>query len=611
MPSTAPPSAPDSARDSDTATPGSAPGNPQTWRDHYASRPWLRHYGQMPTQLPVPQYHNLVEMLVESAATYGTRKAFTTVTGNGMNGSMTYAQVDAQSNDVAVYLREHLGLPPGSRVAIQMLNSLSYPVAAFGILKAGCVLVNVNPLYTAEEMVKQFNDAQVETLLVIDLFADKLAQVVPRTPLKHVVISSIAQGFPVIPKFIVHNVLKYWSRMVPEVKLPGDMQAVSFPQMLRTGNHLRKHASIEVKQYWQHLRGDDIAVLQYTGGTTGIAKGARLSHGNLLKNVDQLDATARSHMDEGKEVMLTCLPLYHIFAFSVNLLAFFKAGGHNILVPVPRPIQKLQRAIENYPITWMTGVNTLFNAMINEEWFWRHPPKHLRAAIAGGAALHESVAKRWEEVTGTRLIEGYGLTESSPVVTFNPLEGDVRPGSIGVPVPDTDILLIDDEGQVVAPGEPGELLVAGPQVMQGYWEKPEETAKTLIDGWLHTGDIAVMDDDGFLYIVDRKKDMVIVSGFNVYPNEIEDAIAKIHAVQEVAVIGVPDSNTGEAVRAYVVKRGEVTAEEIIQHCRQHLAPYKVPKQIEFREELPTTPIGKILRKDLRQEYLEAHPENQP
>lgn len=604
MASTLPPSTPELNRTGIDSPPPDARDRHPDWREHYASRPWTRHYGQMPTQLPALQYRNIAEMLVESAVKYAPRKAFTTVTGNGMNGSMTYAEADAQSDDVAVYLREHLGLAPGSRVAVQMLNSLSFPVAAFGILKAGCVLVNVNPLYTAEEMIKQFNDAQVETLLVIDLFSDKLAEVVPRTPLKHVVISSLAQGFPAIPRFIVHNVLKWWSRMVPDVKLPGKMEAVSFPEMLRTGRQRRKQDRIGVRQYWESLGGDDTAVLQYTGGTTGVAKGARLSHRNLLKNVDQLDATASSHMDEGKEVMLTCLPLYHIFAFSVNLLAFFRAGGHNILVPVPRPIQKLQRAIENYPITWMTGVNTLFNAMINEEWFWRHPPKHLRAAIAGGAALHESVARRWQEVTGTRLIEGYGLTESSPVVTFNPLEGDVRPGSIGVPVPDTDILLIDDDGQVVAPGEPGELLVAGPQVMQGYWQKPEETAGTLIDGWLHTGDIARMDEDGFLYIVDRKKDMVIVSGFNVYPNEIEEAIALMDAVQEVAVIGVPDSSTGEAVRAYVVRRAELSAEEVIQHCRQHLAPYKVPKQIEFREELPTTPIGKILRKDLRQEYLE-------
>jgi len=588
--------------DTNTAEVTTEASETMSFQAHYASRPWTAHYGQMPQTLPEPEHRHIVEMLVESAQKFAPLKAFTTVTGNGMNGSMTYGEVDARSDDFAVYLREHLGLKPGSRVAIQMPNCLSYPIAAFGILKAGCVLVNVNPLYTAEEMVKQFNDANVETLLIIDIFADKLTEVVPRTPLKHVMISSLAQGFPAIPGYIVRRVLKWWNRMIPEVKV----DATYFPRVLRTGKALRRDRNIDVKQYWQDLQPDDIAVLQYTGGTTGVAKGARLSHSNLLKNVAQLEATAQSHIDEGQEVMLTALPLYHIFAFSVNLLSFFKAGGHNILVPVPRPIQNLQRAIENYPITWITGVNTLFNALMNEEWFWRHPPKHLRAAIAGGAALHQAVAKRWEEITDTRLIEGYGLTESSPVVTFNPLEGDIRPGSIGVPVPDTDILLIDDEGNVVAPGEPGELLVSGPQVMQGYWEKPEETAKTLKDGWLYTGDVARMDEDGFLYIVDRKKDMVIVSGFNVYPNEIEDAIAKIDAVQEVAVIGVPDTKTGEAVRAYVVKRNDLTEQEVIAHCRKHLAAYKVPKQIEFRDEVPKTPIGKILRKDLRAEYMEKH-----
>jgi long-chain acyl-CoA synthetase len=357
-----------------------------------------------------------------------------------------------------------------------------------------------------------------------------------------------------------------------------------------------------VRRWWRPVDPEATAVLQYTGGTTGVSKGAQLSHRNLLSNVAQIRAMGASHIEPGKECVLTALPLYHVFAFTANLLSFYDAGARNVLIPSPRPVQNLQRAIENTPVTWITGVNTLFNALLNEEWFVAYPPRQLKAAIAGGAALHQAVAQRWEEVTGTRIVEGYGLTEASPVVTFNPLEGRRRIGSIGVPVPGTEVRLVDEQGREVPVGQPGELLVQGPQVMQGYWNQPEETALVLDDGWLRTGDVAVVDADGYYTIVDRKKDLILVSGFNVYPNEVEDTVSHLDAVMEAAVVGIPDEVSGEAVRVYVVRRDEsLSAEQVITHCRTTLTGYKVPKSVVFRDELPKTPIGKILRKDLKAE----------
>ncbi len=569
----------------------------------YAERPWVQQYHGQQQQTPrSADFDNLPALLVDSARRFTDQKAFTTCTANGMNGRMTFSQVDEASDAFAVYLREELKVAPGTRVAVQMPNCLSYPIAAFGVLKAGCVLVNVNPLYTAPEMEKQFIDSGAEVLVIIDMFTDKLKDMLPRTSVRHVITTTISLLFPAVVRPIVYYIQKYWSRMIPEC--PVD--ATFMLDALETGRRLQQAVGIDPQDYWKDLDRSTLALLQYTGGTTGVAKGAMLTHGNLLTNIGQIDSMGRSHIEDGAECVLTALPVYHVFAFSVNLLSFYMSGAHNVLVPSPRPIQNLQRAIQNYPITWITGVNTLFNALLNEEWFTVYPPKHLKASIAGGTALHRSVAERWRKVTGTPLVEGYGLTESSPVVTFNPLEGEPRSGSIGIPVPDTDIMLVGSEGEPVEPGEAGELIVRGPQVMAGYWQKPEETGKTIRDGWLYTGDVAVMDADGYLSIVDRKKDMILVSGFNVYPNEIEDCISKLDAVHEVAVIGVPDNDTGEAVRAFVVKRGEISTDEIRKHCQQALARYKVPKQIEFRDELPTTPIGKVLRKDLRAEYLKRN-----
>ncbi|MCU0774852.1 MAG: AMP-binding protein [Ideonella sp.] len=566
--------------------------DPHVWHSQYGS--------DIPRVLPASAHPNLAAMIHEASQQFAAQKAFTTVVPNGMNGSLTYAQVDGLSDAFAAYLREELKLAEGARVAVQLPNGLAYPVVAFGVFKAGCVLVNTNPLYTPAEMKHQFRDSGAEALVITELFADKLEELVGQTPVRHVVVASVPEMFPAIPRGIVRGVQRWWNRALPPIRVPHQrfMAAIALGR-----EHLnRLGGAAAVRGWWQRLGPETTAALQYTGGTTGVSKGAQLTHGNLLTNMAQIRAMGASHIEPGKECVLTALPLYHIFAFSANLLSFYAAGSRNVLIPSPRPVQNLQRAIENTPVTWITGVNTLFNALLNEEWFAAYPPKHLKAAIAGGTALHQAVAERWEQVTGTRIAEGYGLTESSPVVTFNPLTGRRRAGSIGIPVPGTDVRLVDDEGRPVAAGQPGELIVRGPQVMRGYWNQPAETAKVLKDGWLYTGDVAVMDADGFFTIVDRKKDLILVSGFNVYPNEVEDAVSQLDAVMEAAVVGIPDSKSGEAVRVYVVRRDEsLTTDQVIAHCRKTMTDYKIPKSVVFRDELPKSPIGKILRKDLKAE----------
>jgi long-chain acyl-CoA synthetase len=563
-------------------------------------RPWLASYGTtIPQDLPPPSYASLADLVDRASATYAKRRAFTCVVPNGMNGTLSYAQVGAMSDAFAAYLRQDCGLQPGDRVAVQLPNGLPYPVVAFGVFKAGCVLVNTNPMYTPSEMVHQFNDSGAKVLVIVDMFADKLAEVVPQTGLQAVVLAGVPEFFPKLPEIIVRGVQKVWSRTLP----PVPKLAVPVLRLRAALAKGRAHGA-DVRSYWSGTKPDDLALLQYTGGTTGVAKGAMLTHGNMLANLVQVQSVSGGLMATD-DCVLTALPLYHIFAFTANLMTFFEIGARNILIPSPRPVQNLQRAIENYPITWITGVNTLFNGLMNEEWFAAYPPKKLRAAIAGGTALHEAVATRWRAMTGTPLAEGYGLTETAPLVSFNPLDDRAKPGSIGIPVPGCDVVLVDDDGKPVPTGSPGELIVHGPQVMAGYWQRPEETAKTLQKGWLFTGDVAVMDKDGFLRIVDRKKDLVLVSGFNVYPNEVEDALAKMEAVLEAAVVPIPDAKTGEAVRAYVVKNpdfaGDVSADDIIRHCKALLTDYKVPKSIIIRDELPKSPIGKILRKDLKAE----------
>ena len=563
-------------------------------------RPWLASYGTtIPQDLPPPSYASLADLVDRASATYAKRRAFTCVVPNGMNGTLSYAQVGAMSDAFAAYLRQDCGLQPGDRVAVQLPNGLPYPVVAFGVFKAGCVLVNTNPMYTPSEMIHQINDSGAKVLVIVDMFADKLAEVVPQTDLQAVVLAGVPEFFPKLPETIVRGVQKVWSRTLP----PVPKLAVPVLRLRAALAKGRAHGA-DVRAYWAGTKPEDLALLQYTGGTTGVAKGAMLTHGNMLANLAQVQSVSGGLMATD-DCVLTALPLYHIFAFTANLLTFFEIGARNILIPSPRPVQNLQRAIENYPITWITGVNTLFNGLMNEEWFAAYPPKKLRAAIAGGTALHEAVATRWRAMTGTPLAEGYGLTETAPLVSFNPLDDRAKPGSIGIPVPGCDVVLVDDDAKPVPTGTPGEVMVRGPQVMSGYWHRPEETAKTLQKGWLFTGDVAVMDEDGFLRIVDRKKDLVLVSGFNVYPNEVEDALAKMEAVLEAAVVPIPDAKTGEAVRAYIVKNpdyeGDLATEDILRHCKALLTDYKVPKSIIIRDELPKSPIGKILRKDLKAE----------
>jgi long-chain acyl-CoA synthetase len=559
-------------------------------------RPWLDHYPpDTPREIADSAFRNMPEMLRAAAARHDDAIAFTQCMPNGMNGSLRFGEVDRLSDEFAAYLRDVLGLEAGDRVAVQMPNCLSYPIVTFGVLKAGCVLVNTNPLYTASEMTHQFADSGARALVIIDMFADRLPAVLPKTNIEHVITVKVSEFFPALIGQVIRLVQKYWNRSLPEI----EVDHTRFREALAAGRE-RAGDGGSLDRYLAEIDRDSLAALQYTGGTTGVSKGAMLSHGNLLANTQQMLGVAGSHIRPGEEVVLTALPLYHIFAFTVNLLGFYEMGARNILIPSPRPPSNLKRAFENYRVTWLSGVNTLFNALLNERWFVEHPPRHLRASVAGGMALHGSVAARWLEVTGTPVVEGYGLTESAPVLTFNPLGGQAKEGSIGIPVPSTELRLVDDDGQPTAPGEPGEIVARGPQVMLGYWQRPEDTEKTLAGGWLHTGDIGTMDEEGYFRIVDRKKDMILVSGFNVYPNEVEEVIANHADVQEAAVIGVPDEKMGEAVRAFVVAQNPgLTEEEVIRHTREHLAAYKVPRSVEFRDDLPKSLIGKILRKDLR------------
>lgn len=561
-----------------------------------SQRPWVEHYvqGTRPDIPPIP-YKHLPEMFRYVASQFGPRIAFTQCMPNGMDASLTFAETDRLSDAFAAYLRETVGLQAGDRVAVQLPNCLAYIVAAFGILKAGCVLVNTNPLYTPAEMTHQFADSGAKALVILDMFADRLPPVIPATQIETVVLASIADLFSPFRRTLIRAVLKYVKKEVPKPKV----EHTTFSEALEAGQAAMKGA--KVPHYVAHLELDDVAALQYTGGTTGVSKGAMLTHRNLLANTMQIQEVSQHFLRTGEECVLTALPFYHVFAFTVNLLIFYSLGARDVMVPSPRPITNLKPAWKKYPITWFTGVNTLYNALLNEEWFRNDPPKHLVASLAGGMALHSSVAARWKEVTGTPVVEGYGLTETAPVVTFNPIGGLVKDGSIGIPLPSTEVMLADETGAPVAEGEPGELLVRGPQVMPGYWNREDETRKVVDEGgWLRTGDVATMDADGYFRIVDRKKDMILVSGFNVYPNEVEEVIAQLPEVAEVGVIGVPDERTGEAVKAVVVKKSPaLTADDIVRHCREQLTSYKVPKQVEFRVELPKSNVGKILRKDLR------------
>ncbi|OEE79122.1 long-chain-fatty-acid--CoA ligase FadD [Vibrio ordalii] len=551
-------------------------------------KPWLSRY---PTDVPElinpDQYLSLVEMFEQSVHKYADQPAFM-----NMGSVMTFRKLEERSRAFAAYLQNELKLKKGDRVALMMPNLLQYPVALFGVLRAGLIAVNVNPLYTPRELEHQLNDADAKAIVIVSNFANTLEQIVENTSVKHVVLTSLGQMLPRAKGTLVDFVVKYVKGMVPKYDLPG---AISMRKALHKGRRLQY-----VKPF---MSGDDIAFLQYTGGTTGVAKGAILTHRNMIANVLQAKGAYGPVLAEGRELVVTALPLYHVFALTVNCLLFIEMGGRNLLITNPRDIPGFVKELQKYPFTAITGVNTLFNALVNNEDFHELNFKNLKLSVGGGMAVQRAVAEQWKKVTGIHLLEGYGLTECAPLVTGNPYDLSDYSGAIGLPVPSTEVRIIDDEGKVLAYDQVGELQVRGPQVMQGYWQRPEATKEVIdADGWLSTGDIVKFDEQGMVYIVDRKKDMILVSGFNVYPNEIEDVVALHGKVLEVAAIGQPHEVSGEMVKIYVVKRDpSLTKDEIITHCRKHLTGYKVPKLIEFREDLPKSNVGKILRRVLREE----------
>ncbi|MGL5285752.1 MAG: long-chain-fatty-acid--CoA ligase FadD [Aeromonas sp.] len=551
---------------------------------------WLNRYpAGVPAEIDPDKYGSLVEMFEASVAKFADLPAFV-----NMGETITYRRLEEQSRAFAAYLQNDLKLEKGDRVAVMMPNLLQYPIAVFGILRAGLTVVNVNPLYTPRELEHQLKDSGSKAIVIVSNFAQTLEKVVYNTPVKHVILTRMGDNLGLAKGTLVNFVVKYVKKLVPKYHLPG---ASSMRHALSSGRFL---------QYVKpEIRGSDIAFLQYTGGTTGLSKGAMLTHRNMIANVEQCLGVYGPRLTPGKELVVTALPLYHVFALTVNCLLFLQLGGYNLLISNPRDIAGFVKEIKRYPFTCITGVNTLFNALINNEEFNAINFERLKLTIGGGMAVQRAVAEKWQKLAGVPLLEGYGLTECAPLVSVCPYDLESYNGSIGLPVCSTDIRLVDDAGNVVTEiGQPGELQVRGPQVMVGYWQRPEATAEVIQDGWLCTGDIAVCDEQGFFKIVDRKKDMILVSGFNVYPNEIEDVVAMHGKVLEVAAIGMPNPVSGEVVKIFVVRKDKsLTEDEVIIHCRKHLTAYKVPKVVEFRDELPKTNVGKILRRVLRDEEL--------
>ncbi|MFA7311555.1 MAG: long-chain-fatty-acid--CoA ligase FadD [Shewanella sp.] len=555
-------------------------------------QPWINHLPEdVPAEINVEQYSSLVDMFETAVAKYEDQPAFI-----NMGATLTYRKLEERSRAFAAYLQNELKLEKGDRVALMMPNLLQYPIALFGVLRAGMVVVNVNPLYTPRELKHQLIDSGAKAIVVVSNFARTLEEVVDQTPVESVIITSLGDQLSAPKRTLVNFVVKYIKKLVPKYDLP---HALSMRDTLSTGRRM---------QYIKpEVTNDDLAFLQYTGGTTGVSKGAMLTHGNIVANVLQADGAYSPALNDGSEFVVTALPLYHIFALTVNCLLFLHKGSQNLLITNPRDIPGFVAELKKYPFTALTGVNTLFNALVNSDDFSLLDFSRLKLSIGGGMAVQKAVADKWQTITKTRLLEGYGLTEASPLLTCCPYNLDGYNGSIGFPAPSTLIQIRNDDGKVLAQGETGELFGKGPQVMKGYWQRPEETAKVIdTDGWLATGDIGYMDEKGFFYIVDRKKDMILVSGFNVFPNEVEEVVALHPKVIEVAAVGVPNDASGELVKVFVVAKDKsLTAEDIIKHCRIHLTGYKVPKLVEFRDELPKTNVGKILRRELRDEAKRA------
>ena len=552
---------------------------------------WLTHYSKgVPSEIDISEFDSVVDIFEQSCEKYAGQSAFV-----NFGRELTYAELDRESRAFGGRLQA-LGLKRGDRVAIMLPNLLQYPVALLGILRAGMVVVNTNPLYTARELKHQLNDSGANAILVLENFAHTLASVIDESPIEHVFVTGVGDmlGFP--KGALINFALRYIKKEVPSYDLPG---AIRFNDVLKTGDPDRLERP--------RLNHDDLAFLQYTGGTTGVSKGAMLTHGNIVANVQQSSAWMNQLIEYGRETIVTALPLYHIFALTANCLVFIKFGGRNVLITNPRDMNGFVKELGKERFTAITGVNTLFNGLLNTPSFENLDFSPLRLTLGGGMAVQRAVAERWKKITGVPLIEAYGLTETSPAACINPMDLEDYNGAIGLPIPSTECKVIDAEGNEVAIGEPGELCIRGPQVMKGYWNRPDETAKVLDDkGWLKTGDMACRDEKGYFFIVDRKKDMILVSGFNVYPNEIEDIIATHPKVLEVGAIGVEDAKSGELVKAVVVRKDDsLTVDELREHCKKDLTGYKVPRYIEFVDELPKTNVGKILRRELRDEFGEA------
>ena len=551
-------------------------------------KPWLDSYERgVKAEIDETLYQSIPDVFRQSVEKFANQPAF-----QNMGKTLTYAEVGKLAQDFASYLQNVLKLPRGERVAIMLPNLLQYPIALFGILQAGLVAVNTNPLYTPRELEHQLKDSGATTIIVLENFANTLELVLPRTQIKHVIVASVGEMFGFFKGTLMNFVLRKIKKMVPEYRISD---TIPFQTALKEG---AAHTFRPVT-----LTREDTALLQYTGGTTGVAKGAILSHGNICANMQQAAEWIVNLLRPGKETVIAALPLYHIFALTVNLMIFTQAGSKIILITNPRDMKSFIGDMKKERVSVFVGVNTLFNGMVNQPDFATVDFSSLKLTLGGGMATQKAVAEKWKNITGTPIVEAYGLTEASPGVCANPLNIPTYTGGIGLPIPSTEIELRDADGNEVIQGQPGEMWIRGPQVMKGYWNRPEETAKVLDSrGFLATGDIAVMDEKGWFKLVDRKKDLIVVSGFNVYPNEVEDVAASHPKVLEAACIGVSSPKTGEALKLFIVKKDEsLTAEELIAFCRTELTAYKVPKDIEFRDELPKSNVGKILRRELRKE----------
>ncbi len=547
-------------------------------------KPWLNSYPPgVPASIDLSEFHSIVDVLEQSCTKYKDRMAY-----HNMGAELSYAELDYLTRNFAASL-QNMGLQQGDRIALMMPNILQYPVALFGALRAGLVIVNTNPMYTARELRHQLVDSGAKAIVVVENFASVLESVRDEVPLEHIITTGVGDLLDFPKSFIVNFVLRHVKKTIPAWSLPG---SVKFQDVLDKGKKL------PLKPV--NIAFEDVAFLQYTGGTTGVAKGAMLTHRNIVANLLQARAWL-SQMDESEEIIITALPLYHIFALTANCLTFIYLGGSNILVTDPRDMPGFVKELGRHPFTAITGVNTLFNGLLNTEGFADLDFSTVKMTLGGGMAVQKAVADQWKEVTGVTLLEAYGLTETSPAACINPISLEAHNGYIGLPISSTEAAILSDDGEFLPVGETGELCIRGPQVMKGYWQRPEATEEVLrADGWLQTGDIALMTEDGYFKIVDRKKDMILVSGFNVYPNEIEDVVAMMSKVLEVAAIGVPDEKSGEAVSLFVVKKDQsLTEEEIRAFCKENLTGYKRPRYIEFMDDLPKSNVGKILRRELR------------